>query len=256
MKQKTVVITGASSGIGMEFARAFSKMGCRLILTARRKERLEKLREELGTPCKIIVADLSREGECYQFFENIADEPVDVFINNAGFGTCGKFDETDLGKEVSMINVNIKAMHILFKKMVIKMKKQGYGRILNVASSAGLLPAGPYMATYYATKSYVVSITKAVAEELKEQGSNIYVGALCPGPVDTEFNENADVIFALRGITPRFCVKEAIYGMKKKRVIIVPSLKMKLAVMGQKLLPSNILMKIVAKQQKKKTENS
>ena len=246
MKQKTVVITGASSGIGMEFARAFSKMGCRLILTARRKERLEKLREELGTPCKIIVADLSREGECYQFFENIADEPVDVFINNAGFGTCGKFDETDLGKEVSMINVNIKAMHILFKKMVI----------LNVASSAGLLPAGPYMATYYATKSYVVSITKAVAEELKEQGSNIYVGALCPGPVDTEFNENADVIFALRGITPRFCVKEAIHGMKKKQVIIVPSLKMKLAVMGQKLLPSNILMKIVAKQQKKKTENS
>ena len=155
-----------------------------------------------------------------------------------------------------MINVNIKAMHILFKKMVIKMKKQGYGRILNVASSAGLLPAGPYMATYYATKSYVVSITKAVAEELKEQGSNIYVGALCPGPVDTEFNENADVIFALRGITPRFCVKEAIHGMKKKQVIIVPSLKMKLAVMGKKLLPSNILMKIVAKQQKKKTENS
>ena len=252
MKQKTVVITGASSGIGMEFARAFSKMGCRLILTARRKERLEKLREELGTPCKIIVADLSREGECYQFFENIADEPVDVFINNAGFGTCGKFDETDLGKEVSMINVNIKAMHILFKKMVIKMKKQGYGIILNVASSAGLLPAGPYMATYYATKSYVVSITKAVAEELKEQGSNIYVGALCPGPVDTEFNENADVIFALRGITPRFCVKEAIHGMKKKQVIIVPSLKMKLAVMGQKLLPSNFLMKIVAKQQKLK----
>ena len=136
------------------------------------------------------------------------------------------------------------------------MKKQGYGRIINVASSAGLLSAGPYMATYYATKSYVVSITKAVAEELKEQGSNIYVGALCPGPVDTEFNENADVIFALRGITPRFCVKEAIYGMKKKQVIIVPSLKMKLAVMGQKLLPSNILMKIVAKQQKKKTENS
>ena len=102
-----------------------------------------------------------------------------------------------------MINVNIKAMHILFKKMVIKMKKQGYGRILNVASSAGLLPAGPYMATYYATKSYVVSITKAVAEELKEQGSNIYVGALCPGPVDTEFNENADVIFAHTRLTPK-----------------------------------------------------
>ena len=110
------------------------------------------------------------------FFENIADEPVDAFINNAGFGTCGKFDETDLGKEVSMINVNIKAMHILFKKMVIKMKKQGYGRILNVASSAGLLPAGPYMATYYATKSYVVSITKAVAEELKSREAIFMLG--------------------------------------------------------------------------------
>ena len=256
MKTKTAVITGASSGIGMEFARAFAKMGYSLILTARRKDRLEKLASELSVPCEIIVSDLSNELECYQLWEKISHRDINVFITNAGLGTCGNFQDTDLAKEVSMINVNIRAMHILFKKVLQKMKVQGYGRILNVASSAGLLPAGPYMATYYATKSYVVSITKAVAEELKEQGSNIYVGALCPGPVDTEFNENADVIFALRGITPRFCVKEAIHGMKKKQVIIVPSLKMKLAVMGQKLLPSNILMKIVAKQQKKKTENS
>ena len=252
MKQKTVVITGASSGIGMEFARAFSKMGCRLILTARRKERLEKLREELGTPCKIIVADLSREGECYQFFENIADEPVDVFINNAGFGTCGKFDETDLGKEVSMINVNIKAMHILFKKMVIKMKRQGYGIILNVASSAGLLPAGPYMATYYATKSYVVSITKAVAEELKEQGSNIYVGALCPGPVDTEFNKVANVEFAIPSITPTYCASYAIRKMEKRKIVIVPKNKMKVLAFISRVLPQSLVIRMTARQQKKK----
>lgn len=153
-----------------------------------------------------------------------------------------------------MINVNIRAIHILFKKVLQKMKVQGYGRILNVASSAGLLPAGPYMATYYATKAYVTSITQAVAQELKEEGSKIYVGALCPGPVDTELMK-ADVVFALKGITPKCCVKEALMGMKKRKVIIVPSLKMKICVMGQKLLPKQSLLKIVAMQQKKKTKN-
>ncbi len=254
MNNKTVLITGASSGIGMEFARVFSKMGYRLILTARRKERLENLSNELGTSCRIVTADLSNEEECYRFLDEIADEKVDIFINNAGFGACGNFQETDLKKEISMIDLNIKAMHILFKNMVTKMKKQNSGRILNVASSAGLLPAGPYMATYYATKSYVVSITKAVAQELKEQKANVYVSALCPGPVDTEFNENADVIFALKGITPQLCVKEAVEGMKKKKVIIVPSLKMRVAIFSQKLVPASLLMKIVAKQQKKKTK--
>ena len=255
MKTKTAVITGASSGIGMEFARAFAKMGYSLILTARRKDRLEKLASELSVPCEIIVSDLSNELECYQLWEKLSHRDINVFINNAGFGTCGNFQDTDLAKEVSMINVNIRAMHILFKKVLQKMKVQGYGRILNVASSAGLLPAGPYMATYYATKAYVTSITQAVAQELKEEGSKIYVGALCPGPVDTEFNEMADVIFALKGITPKYCVKEALMGMKKRKVIIVPSLKMKICIMGQKLLPKQSLLKIVAMQQKKKTKN-
>lgn len=252
MKRKTAVITGASSGIGMEFARAFSKMGYSLVLTARRKDRLEKIKAEVSVPCRIIIADLSQESECYQFYEEIKDIRVDIFINNAGFGACGSFNETDLSKEVSMIHVNVRAMHILFKKVLRKMKKQGHGRILNVASSAGLLPAGPYMSAYYATKSYVVSLTKAVAEELREQDSNIYVGALCPGPVDTEFNERADVMFALKGISAKFCVREAILGMKKRKVIIVPSAKMKLCVAGQKLLPEQLLLKIVAMQQKKK----
>lgn len=254
MRRKTAVITGASSGIGMEFARAFAKMGYRLVLTARRKDRLEKLRSELSVPCCIIEADLSQESECYQFCEKLENITIDVFINNAGFGTCGRFEETDLGKEISMIHVNVRAMHILLKQILKKMKKQGYGRILNVASSAGLIPAGPYMATYYATKSYVVSITKAVAEELKENGSKIYVGALCPGPVDTEFNERADVMFALKGISTKLCVREALFGMKKRKVTIVPTAKMKLCVAGQKWLPEQILLKIVAKQQKRKTE--
>lgn len=175
-----------------------------------------------------------------------------MFINNAGFGACGNFTQTNLGKEVSMIHVNVVAMHILLKKILLKMKNQGYGRILNVASSAGLLPAGPYMATYYATKSYVVSLTRAAAEELKEEGSRIYVGALCPGPVDTEFNEMADVVFSLRGISSKECVRAAVKGMKNKKIIIIPSLKMKLCILGQKLVSEKMLLKIVSKQQKKK----
>jgi hypothetical protein len=252
MERKTAVITGASSGIGMEFARAFAKMGYHLVLVARRRDRLEKLDKELSVLCHIIVADLSQESECYQFCEKIERMKIDVFVNNAGFGICGSFCETDLKKEISMIDVNIRAMHILFKKVLKKMEKQGYGRILNVASSAGLIPAGPYMAAYYATKSYVVSLTKAVAEELKEKNSKIYVGALCPGPVDTEFNERADVVFSLRGISAKYCVKEALLGMKKRKTVIVPSSKMKLCVAGQKLLPEHLLLKIVAMQQKKK----
>ena len=251
-KKKTAVITGASSGIGMEFAKTFAEMGYELVLTARRRERLELLEKEVNVPCHIIVADLSKKSECYRFCEQLREIKVDVFINNAGFGTCGNFEDTSLDKEISMIHVNVRAMHILFKSILEKMKKQGSGRVLNVASSAGLMPAGPYMATYYATKSYVVSLTKAVACELKQEGSSIYVGALCPGPVDTEFNERADVVFALKGISARRCVRDAVNGMKKGKIIIVPSAKMKLCVAGQRLMPEKLLLKIVAGQQKNK----
>ena len=116
MKIKTALITGATSGIGMEFTKRFANMGYRLILTGRRVERLEQLSESLSVPCRIIPADLSKESGCYELLEEIADEDIYVFINNAGFGDCGNFSDTKLEKELSMINVNIKAMHILFKK--------------------------------------------------------------------------------------------------------------------------------------------
>lgn len=252
-KQKTALITGASSGIGMEFAQRFARMGYRLILTARRRERLEQLASTLSVPCEIITADLDDEAQCYKLCEDLKAEQIDVFINNAGFGTCGNFADTDLSKEVSMIHVNIQAMHILFKTMLRKMKAQGHGSILNVASSAGLFSAGPYMAAYYASKSYVVSLTKAVAEELREEHSSIYVCALCPGPVNTEFNEMADVIFALKGITPKYCVSEAFRGMRLHRTIIVPSPLMRFATAAQHLVPDVILLKLVSKQQRRKT---
>ena len=151
-----------------------------------------------------------------------------------------------------MAKVNVLAMHRLFKFAVQKMEAQGFGTVLNVASSAGLLPGGPYMAGYYATKAYVVSLTRGVAEELREQHSPVYVCALCPGPVDTEFNDRADVVFALRGISPELCVEEAMRGMLHRKTIIVPSALMRAATTAQRLMPMPLLMPIVARQQKKK----
>ena len=140
----------------------------------------------------------------------------------------------------------------LFRAVVRKMNAQGGGTILNVASSAGLLPGGPYMAGYYASKAYVVSMTRGVAEELREMHSPVYVCALCPGPVDTEFNDHAGVVFALRGITPELCVEEALLGMMHRKTIIVPSAFMRLCTSAQRLVPIPLLMPIVARQQKKK----
>lgn len=256
MSTKTVWITGASSGIGREFARRYARLGFRLILTARRRDRLEALAAELrakhGTLCRIVPADLEQDAQVTALCEALADERIDLFINNAGFGACGSFSETDEGKELSMLRVNVLAMHRLFKFTLRKMEAQGFGTILNVASSAGLLPGGPYMAGYYASKAYVVSLTRGVAEELREQHSPVYVCALCPGPVDTEFNDRADVVFALKGITPELCVEEAMRGMLHRKTIIVPSTLMRLATTAQKLVPTPLLMPILAHQQKKK----
>lgn len=256
MNKKTVWITGASSGIGQEFARQYARLGFRLILTARRKDRLDALAEELQNryhvPCRVLPADLERDVDCEALCTVLAAERIDFFINNAGFGTCGCFLDTDPEKELSMLRVNVLAMHRLFKFVLKKMDRQGSGTILNVASSAGLLPAGPFMAGYYASKAYVVSLTRGVAEELREQHSPVYVCALCPGPVNTEFNDRADVVFALKGISPELCVEEAMRGMLRRKTIIVPSALMRAATTAQKLVPAPLLMPILARQQKRK----
>ena len=255
MRKSYAVVTGASSGIGAEFARALAREEYPLVLVARRRERLNALAEELGkqgTSCLVVTADLSRQEECYRLMKELSGKKIGVFINNAGFGDCGVFLETDEKKELNMIDVNIKALHLLTKLVLRRMQKQDGGYLLNVASSAGLFPAGPYMAAYYATKAYVTSLTRAIAQELKEIGSNVYIGALCPGPVDTEFNAVANVEFALPGITAENCVSCAIRGMKKRKVIIVPTLSMKLATVGGRLIPQSLCTKITGNQQKKK----
>ncbi len=250
------VITGASAGLGTEFAKQLAEKGYKLILTARREERLKALAESLPVECVIIPADLSKTEECLRFFDTIKEMKVDIFINNAGFGDCNSFLDSELSTELDMIDVNIKAMHTLCKKMLQKMQKENHGYILNVASSAGLLPAGPYMATYYATKAYVSSLTQAVAQELKEMGSKVYVGALCPGPVNTEFNAVANVEFALKGISPEYCVTYALKQMVKRQVVIVPTFVMKASTLAGKMAPRSLAVKITSGQQKKKLGKS
>ncbi|MBE6124998.1 MAG: SDR family oxidoreductase [Erysipelotrichaceae bacterium] len=250
---KTALITGASSGIGKEFARRYAENGYRLILTARREDILEQLREELKTEIVVIPADLSDEKQCFELLKKLKDEDIDVFINNAGFGLAGSFLTTDVEREINMIKVNDIAMHIMFKGVLQKMDARGSGTILNVASSAGLFPGGPYMAGYYASKAYVVSLTRAVVQELKEKGSKVHVCALCPGPVDTDFNRNADVVFSLKGISASQCVSECLKEMNRKKTVIVPSVLMKAAVSLSKLVPAGLLTAMTGHQQKKKT---
>lgn len=150
---KFAVITGASSGIGAEFARQLSARGYNLLLVARRADRLEKLSDQLTTVCEIFTADLSKKSECLRLVKALEGRRVDLFINNAGFGDCGPFLQTELDKDLDMLSVNIRALHILTKKIGQQLYKQGFGALLNVGSCAGLMPAGPYMATYYATKA-------------------------------------------------------------------------------------------------------
>ncbi len=246
------VITGASSGIGTDMARVLSKMGYDLIITARREERLKKLAKELETNVTVIPADLSSTESCLDFFDKIKDEDFDFAVNNAGFGLFGAFSETDLKTELDMIDLNINAVHILTKKFAEYFENRGSGRILNVASSAGLMPGGPLMATYYATKSYVVSLTLGIYEELRRKGSNTKISVLCPGPVDTEFNAVAGVSFALKGLDSYKTAEYAITKALKNKTIIIPGTIMKLCNFFTHLGTRKFILKIAYNMQKRK----
>ncbi len=250
----TALITGASSGIGRDIARELAKKGYRLIISGRNRSALEELKAEIGEKrVKIITADLSDKNECYRLYREAKAYDVDVLINNAGFGVFGSFAETDLEREIEMINVNITAVHILAKLFLRDFREKNKGYILNVASAAGFMP-GPYMAAYYASKNYVVRLTEAVNEELRREKSRVYIGALCPGPVDTEFNRTAGVKFGLEGISSEQAAKYAVENMFKRKMLIIPSAQMKLSVAAAPLLPQQILAAITGTIQSSKGE--
>lgn len=192
------LVTGASSGIGRDIARSLARHGINVIITARRRDRLVELKKELiekyGVKVMCITADLSKEESVKKLYCAVKKYDIDILINNAGFGVFGEFTETDLDSELAMLDVNIKAFHILFKLFLRDFKKRGCGYILNTASIAGFM-AGPFFSSYYASKAYIVRMTQAVAEELRRERSGVHLSMLCPGPVSTEFSETARVKF-------------------------------------------------------------
>lgn len=250
-----VLITGASSGMGRDMARVLAKKGYQLILVARNEVALKELAQELKAKNQIevetIATDLSKVENCIEIHKKVKN--VDILINNAGFGDCGNFSKTSLEKEIAMINTNVVAYHTLMKLYLIDMKKKGTGKILNVASIAGFMP-GPLMATYYATKSYVVRLSEGIREELKKEKSKVQISILCPGPVKTNFSKVANVKFHLREADSRKVAEYAIKKLEKGRFYIVPGFDVKLARLGAKLVPSPWISKITYLVQKRKLE--
>lgn len=248
------LITGASSGIGRDMAREMAKLGYDLVLVARNLKELEKLNFELQEKyatiqIKMYALDLSVKENCYQLYEQV--KGVDILINNAGFGLFGRFENTDLEKEVQMIDTNMTAYHILMKLYLQDMVKKDTGHILNVASIAGFMP-GPLMATYYATKNYIVSLTRAIRKELKKEHSHVKISLLCPGPVDTNFNNVANVKFKIPGLSSEKVARYAIKSMLRGKFIIVPGTMIKIARILTEITPTIIVEEISYHMQKRK----
>ena len=239
------LITGASSGIGYEIAKYLASKDIDLILVARRKSRLDKMKKEFkNVDVKVIPLDISIYDNLELLYNSVKDDEIDILVNNAGFGLFGDFDETNLETEFNMIDLNIKSLHYLTKKFLIDFKKRDSGYILNVASSAGFM-AGPRLSTYYATKNYVLRLTEAIYEELRHDKSNVHVSALCPGPVETEFNQVAHGEFASKGLRADYVAKYAVDKMFKNKLIIVPGFWVKMGLFFQRFVPIKLTMRIL-----------
>lgn len=246
------LITGATSGIGMAVARELRKRGWELILTGRNRDMLEKLSEELGG-AEIISADLSSREEVFKVCRFCRGKGVDMLVNNAGYGIFGKFDETDLKDELDMISVNVQAVHILTKVFLRDFKKRDSGIILNVASSAGFL-TGPLLSSYYASKNYVVQLSLAIAEELRRDRSKVTITVLCPGPVDTAFNNRAGVSFSMKPISAEYAAEYAVKKALKGRLIAIPGLMVRAGVFASRFVPYRLLSMLTYGMQKRKKE--
>ena len=253
--KRTAIITGASSGIGRQMAIDLDLRGFDTILVARRGDRLNKLASELRHNAEVFECDLSKKEELYRLYDAFKDrDDILVLVNNAGFGQVGFFDETPLDRELDMIDTNVVSVHVLTKLFLRDFIARDKGYILNVASTAGLLPAGPMMSTYYATKAYVKSLTLAINEELAQKGSRVWVCALCPGPVDTEFNEVADASFSISGISAEYCAKYAVRKMFERELVIVPGAGIKAGVAASRLIPTRLYLKAANSFQTKKVK--
>ena len=241
------VITGASSGLGREFAIQLDKMGYETVLVARREDRLHSLKQHLKNKCTVMALDLSITENCQKLFDAFPD--ADILINNAGFGKFGAIKESDISKDLQMININITAQYMLQKLYLTRFIKRGSGRILNTASAAAFM-AGPYFALYYASKSFVMRISQSANREAK--GTGVTVSAFCPGSVNTEFNMIARTTSSSKPISAEYAVKYALKKMFKGKALIIPTFKIKAAFVMSKLLPEPLLTEFSYHTQKKR----
>lgn len=251
---KTVLITGASSGIGLELAHLFAHDGYRLVLVARNRGALRQLADELQSRYSAVVRvspkDLAHPASPVELYQELQEAGVvlDVLVNNAGFGGSGSFLNTDWNNEAEMIHVNITALTHLTKLFLPQIRARE-GKVLNVGSTAGFLP-GPYMAVYYATKAYVLHFSEALAEELSGTGAT--VTCLCPGPVETNFQKRAHIGKTNLFKSPllldvREVARAGYEGMKLGKRVIVPGWKNKFLIQMLRASPRSMMAKVVSR---------
>ena len=237
------LITGASSGIGL------SSLGHEVILVANDERKLNSVKDVMTTNAKVYCYDLSVMDNCFLLYDKVKDEKIDIVINNAGYGIFGDYEMDNIDREMNMIDLNVKCLHIL-TKLFVNNKNTKY--IMNVASSAGLMKGGPLMSGYYATKSYVCSYSFALYEELRRRGVDKHISVLCPGPVNTNFNKVANVKFNIKSLEAPEVAKYAIDKMFKNKLLIIPGTTVRLGVFFSRFLPLKTLLKITYKIQDKK----
>ena len=246
--KKVALVTGASAGLGVEFARQLAKRGHSLVLVARRKERLEELAKELGS-ARAIAADLSKKDAAAKLMADLEanGEVVDLLINNAGFGLIGRFAELDAKRERQMIDLNVGTLTDLCRAVAPGMIQRKSGGILNVASTAAFQP-GPKFAVYFATKAFVLSLTEALHEELKPHG--IKVSCLCPGPTKTEFGDVAGftnklgLAFEKIAMSAARVVEIGLEGLDKNKAIVIPGALNKAGAVSGRFVPRSVVRKI------------
>lgn len=247
MSNAVTIITGASAGLGVDFARQYAAKGHRLLLVARRKDRLDELAAELGN-ARTLALDLSEDGAAATLLSDLVThgEHADILVNNAGFGLVGKVANLDGKRQRQMIDLNCGALTELAHAVLPGMIERGTGGILNVASVASFQP-GPGMAVYFATKAYVLSFSEALHEEVKADG--IRVSALCPGPTSTEFGEVAgfggNKAVDSMAAKPGPVVTAGIEGLEANKAVVVPGLSNKVSAQANRFLPRSTIRKIV-----------
>lgn len=246
------LITGASSGIGKEISKYLASLNYDLIIVARSTEKLNELKSEIkNVDVRVITLDLSSEQAAFDLYELVKDEKIDFLVNNAGFGAYGKFADVPLETELSLIHTNVCAVHILTKLFLKDMTARNSGHILNVGSAAGFF-AGPTFSSYYASKNYVVRLTQAIHEELRRDKSNVKVSVLCPGPVQTNFNNVANVKFCIKGVTAEYTAKYAVDKALVGKMIITPGFTMKAGSFFRHFVSEKLLTRISYNIQMKK----